>query len=221
MTRLAWLTSCRPLAKVLARCLSLTRFTLQFHFTHGHAWSRDGLHWGWNGGRSAWTSTLKKADGSVETLHDAERPRVWVNPTTKLPELLFVASGGAQQPTKPGNRAFTVVQKIRTAKAPRSQATARRKCSGKCASLAECGSAPKWTDDVEPGRFTLVGEELALGKPQCLDVDAGTPHLELYPCNSQFQNGRNERFKLDAATGAFSSALYPPREACVSVCAAE
>ena len=60
-----------------------------------------------------------------------------------------------------------------------------------------------------------------MGKPQCLDVDAGTPHLELYPCNDNFDNGRNERFKLDAATGAFSSALYPPGEACVSVCAAE
>jgi hypothetical protein len=59
---------------------------------------------------------LKHADGSVETLHDAERPRVWVNPRTRMPELLFVASGGPSQPTKIGlgQRGFTVAQKIRT-----------------------------------------------------------------------------------------------------------
>ncbi len=91
-------------------------FHALFHFTHGHAWSVDGISWEWGGGKSAWTSTLKHADGSVETLHDAERPRVWVNPRTRMPELLFVASGGPSQPTKIGlgQRGFTVAQKIRT-----------------------------------------------------------------------------------------------------------
>ena len=84
------------------------------HARQGHAWSVDGINWHWGGGKSAWTSRLRREDGSVEVLHDAERPRIWVNPETGQAELLFVASGGSSQPTKTGlgQRGFTVVQRI-------------------------------------------------------------------------------------------------------------
>lgn len=144
-------------------------FHALFHFTHGHGWSADGISWKWGGGNAAWSSSLKKADGSVEQLKDSERPRVWVNPATKMPELLFVASGGASQPTKPGQRGFTVVQQIRTEKPQQLPRTKEHGvCSGKCASLAPCASADKWTDNVVPGKYTLVGQ----GDKKCLDVDA-------------------------------------------------
>ena len=39
-------------------------FHALFHFTHGHAWSVDGVNWEWGGGKSAWTSTLKHKDGT-------------------------------------------------------------------------------------------------------------------------------------------------------------
>jgi len=93
-------------------------FHALFHFSRGHAWSSDGIHWSWGGGRPAWTSTLRNSDGIVHTLRDAERPRIWVNATSGLPELLFVASGGATQPSKPGlgQLGFTVVQRIRAQK---------------------------------------------------------------------------------------------------------
>eukprot|EP00039_Didymoeca_costata_P016025 m.279947 g.279947 ORF g.279947 m.279947 type:complete len:381 (-) comp16323_c11_seq86:228-1370(-) len=89
-------------------------FHALFHFTHGHAWSRDGINWSWGGGKAAWTSTVKESDGSLRTLKDSERPRVWVDPTTKLPSLLFIASGGDSQPTAvgKGEKGFNVVQKI-------------------------------------------------------------------------------------------------------------
>jgi hypothetical protein len=188
-----------------------------FHFTHGHGWSRDGIHWQWGGGKSAWTSSLARADGSVEQLKDSERPRVWVNPATKLPELLFIASGGASQPTKPGERGFTVVQRIR-AVSPRqeSQAKQRGVCSGKCAVLAPCASADKWTDDVVPGKYTLVGA----GNKQCLDVDAKVlpegHHLELYACNDAFRGGANQHFAFKG--GELSSKLWGAGEACVAAC---
>ena len=89
----------------------------KFHFTGGHAWSSDGINWKWGGGKRAWTTQIRGPNGTVITLRDAERPRVWVNPKTKRPELLFVASGGARQPTTVGKNAvgFLAVQPIGTA----------------------------------------------------------------------------------------------------------
>lgn len=75
--------------------------------------SADGLEWHWGGGHPAWTTTLKTAAGEVKTCRDAERPRVFVNPHTRRPELLFTASGGDHQPSKPGDpKSFLVVQRI-------------------------------------------------------------------------------------------------------------
>ena len=48
---------------------------------------------------------------------DVERPKVWVNPATGQPELLFFASGGPSgQPTEADGyaRGFTVAQRIHT-----------------------------------------------------------------------------------------------------------
>lgn len=91
-------------------------FHALFHFSHGHAWSPDGLVWHWGGGKAAWQTTVRMADGSVEVWRDSERPRVWVNPESGLPELLFVASGVNSQPTKrgQGQKGFLVVQAINT-----------------------------------------------------------------------------------------------------------
>eukprot|EP00037_Helgoeca_nana_P006964 m.63618 g.63618 ORF g.63618 m.63618 type:complete len:411 (-) comp17802_c0_seq2:1736-2968(-) len=103
-------------------------FHALFHFTRGHAWSPDGLSWSWGGGAPAWTmtvadmtcgpSTCKTAPGEVATVKDTERPRVWVNPITKLPTLFFVASGGNTQPTGvgKGEKGFTIVRKLKTTK---------------------------------------------------------------------------------------------------------
>lgn len=74
----------------------------------GHAWSEDGITWGYlpdtpgsdrSGQGGCYNGTLKHKNGSVEVLHDAERPKVWVNASTGLPELLFFSSGGSDQPT--------------------------------------------------------------------------------------------------------------------------
>ena len=89
------------------------------HFTHGHGFSEDGLTWHWADpkvrGRTAWTSTLRLSNGSLLVLRDSERPRVWINETTGLPELIFVSSGGQHQPTQADGvaRGFTMVQRIR------------------------------------------------------------------------------------------------------------
>ena len=89
-------------------------------------------------------------------------------------------------------------------------------CSGKCAALAPCAKAPKWTDDVVPGKYTPVGT----GDQHCLDVDASIKpdghHLELYKCNDAFRGGANQRFELTG--GELSSKLWAQGEACVSVC---
>ena len=71
-------------------------------------------------GGGCYNATLRTVDGNVEVLQDAERPKVWVNPSTGLPTLLFYASGGATQPTVKDGRArgFTVVQRIRTDTGP-------------------------------------------------------------------------------------------------------
>ena len=72
-------------------------------------------------GGGCYNATLRTANGSVEVLQDAERPKVWVNASSGLPTLLFYASGGAKQPTVKDGRArgFTVVQRIRTETPPR------------------------------------------------------------------------------------------------------
>jgi len=88
-------------------------FHALFHFTRGHAWSQDGVNWSWGGGKAAWTTQIRMADGEVQALKDTERPRLWINPKTRRPELLFVASGGDRQPSTPGDPAsFLVVQPI-------------------------------------------------------------------------------------------------------------
>eukprot|EP01051_Picozoa_sp_SAG22_P010536 SAG22_NODE_954_length_6332_cov_4.111343_3_plen_462_part_00 len=108
-------------------------FHALFHFTRGHAWSADGLTWSWGGStrghpRPAFEANVRglecgahachAAPGHVQTLEDAERPRIWVNASSGMAELFFVASGGNGQPSKPGlgARGFTVVRKLRTAK---------------------------------------------------------------------------------------------------------
>lgn len=77
---------------------------------------QDGLSWSWNGGVAAWKTTLKHQNGTIEELHDSERPRVWVSPSTGQPELIFAASGGQRQPTEVGKNeiGYNVVQKIAT-----------------------------------------------------------------------------------------------------------
>ena len=81
----------------------------------------------WGGGRSAWETSVRgiqcdtqtcvtASPRHVQTIRDAERPRVWINRSTGLPELFFVASGGNNK-TGIGAKGFTIVQKIRTVKA--------------------------------------------------------------------------------------------------------
>eukprot|EP00041_Stephanoeca_diplocostata_P009712 m.151419 g.151419 ORF g.151419 m.151419 type:complete len:397 (-) comp17859_c1_seq5:204-1394(-) len=90
-------------------------FHALFHFTKGHAWSEDGLAWHWGGGVPAWDFQIRLDNGTIETLHDTERPRVYINPATKQPELFFVASGGSRQPSHPGDpKSFLAVQRINT-----------------------------------------------------------------------------------------------------------
>ena len=57
------------------------------HFTHGHGFSGDGTTWHWSS-TAAWKTTLKLSNGSVVPIRDSERPRVWVNPKSGLPELI-------------------------------------------------------------------------------------------------------------------------------------
>ena len=100
-----------------------------FHFTRGHAFSEDGITWHWGGlANKSWESTLsgvecdqkacynKPAHLQLQVIADAERPRVWVNATTGNPQLIFVASGGNNQPVSvgAGAKGFTIVQKIKT-----------------------------------------------------------------------------------------------------------
>ena len=71
--------------------------------------------------------TIKHADGSVQVLADEERPKVWVNASRGLPELLFFTSGcsgackGGVTPKDGHTRGVTMVQKIRTVKPTRAQ----------------------------------------------------------------------------------------------------
>ena len=88
-------------------------FHALFHFTRGHAWSENGIDWRWGGGKKAWDTSIRGADGKVRDLKDTERPRIWVNPQTGRPELFFVASGGDHQPTSLGSPpGFFAVQPI-------------------------------------------------------------------------------------------------------------
>eukprot|EP01052_Picozoa_sp_SAG31_P033662 SAG31_NODE_3833_length_3838_cov_2.158866_2_plen_379_part_00 len=99
----------------------------------GHAWSTNALDWSFDGSflpptspakcktagdasgcGGPYVATLRRQNGSVEIVHDAERPRVWVNQTTGLPELLFFSSGGAHPTAADGHtRGITIVQRIR------------------------------------------------------------------------------------------------------------
>lgn len=86
-----------------------------FHNHRGHAFSRDGIVWEW-GTDQSWSGGVLSipSTGFYGELYDTERPRVWVNPDTQRPELLFFASGGGGQPTSVGEGAIgmTVVRKI-------------------------------------------------------------------------------------------------------------
>ena len=97
-----------------------------------------------------YVGTLKKATGSVEVLMDAERPKVWVNASSGLPELLFFASGGAKQPVAKDGRArgFTVVQRIRTQKPAKALPVEQRRQQQQAYRLVECASAP--SSDAAP-----------------------------------------------------------------------
>jgi hypothetical protein len=102
-------------------------FHALFHFTRGHAFSEDGITWHWGGlANKSWESTLSGVEcdqkacynkpAHLQVIADAERPRVWVNATTGNPQLIFVASGGNNQPVSvgAGAKGFTIVQKIKT-----------------------------------------------------------------------------------------------------------
>lgn len=80
-----------------------------FHFSGSHAFSRDGLTWHW-GSDDAWEGGM--LDGI--SLLDAERPRMWIDPSTRRPGLLFFASGGEDQPiAKDGvSKGFTAVRAV-------------------------------------------------------------------------------------------------------------
>ena len=85
-------------------------FHALFHFGHRHAWSADGLHWS-VGNTSVWDTTVG------DTLQkDAERPRIWIDPATGSPGLLFTAcrDNNDKKGGGPGDldRSFTVVQPI-------------------------------------------------------------------------------------------------------------
>ncbi len=138
----------------------------------GHAWSADGLQWSLatdidhpnstkchtegdaSGCGGPFQGTIKHADGSVQVLGDEERPKVWVNASSGLPELLFFTSGcsgackGGVMPKDGHTRGVTVVQKIRTVKSTRDQRreqTERKEESmqGKTAwRLVECEAQP-------------------------------------------------------------------------------
>jgi len=83
-------------------------FHALFHFGHRHAWSADGLHWS-VGNISVWDTTV----GST-LQKDAERPRIWIDPATGSPGLLFTACRDNTVKKGPGelDRSFTVVQPI-------------------------------------------------------------------------------------------------------------
>lgn len=84
-----------------------------FHDHRGHAFSEDGLKWMW-GSDNSWDGGHLVEEGYVGDIYDTERPRIYVNPETRRPELLFYATGGIEQPTSVGKGAigFTVVRKI-------------------------------------------------------------------------------------------------------------
>ena len=89
----------------------------------GHGFSYDGVTWHWSDpshrGRSAFHASIS-VEGKTIPIGDVERLRIWVNPRTGHPELLFYASGGQHQPVRADgvSRSFTVVQRIRTSNAP-------------------------------------------------------------------------------------------------------
>merc|ERR1712232_1457406 len=68
-------------------------FHALFHYgAYGaHAWSKDGISWQgeFDMSRPVFSPTLLMPDGSVKKIHDAERPRIWVNsssgPRTSFP----------------------------------------------------------------------------------------------------------------------------------------
>ena len=87
-------------------------FHALFHFGHRHAWSEDGLRWS-VGNASVWDTTVATHSGST-LQKDAERPRIWVDPATGAPGLLFTAcrDNGDKKGKANRDRSFTVVQPI-------------------------------------------------------------------------------------------------------------
>ena len=140
----------------------------------GHAWSRDGLKWHLavdtvvpdtakchtegdaSGCGGPYRGTLERADGTVQRLSDEERPKVWVNSTSGLPELLFfstnIGADGMHPTATDGlTRGVTVVQRIRTVKPARAPEEAR---------VVDCereeGAAVGNTRDAEEAKLCAV-----------------------------------------------------------------
>ena len=99
------------------------RFHNLDHGGRGHGFSEDGISWRWVGPpyggvrAPAYGNSVRLDNGTVVKVTDVERPKIWVNPGTGQPELLFFATGGPSgQPIEADGfaRGFTVVQRINT-----------------------------------------------------------------------------------------------------------
>lgn len=130
------------------------RFHALFHFTHGHAYSEDGLYWHW-GSENAWSGDLHGM-----ALGDSERPRVWINQDTKRPELLFFASGGAQVPTAVGQG-----QKGMTLVRPIGEEGMRKWGAGHPAAAAAATVEPPSVPAPPPATATLASPPAAAASP--------------------------------------------------------
>lgn len=154
----------------------------------GHAWSRDGLTWSLatdvavpnstkchtegdaSGCGGPFHGSIRHADGTVQALSDEERPKVWVNSSTGLPQLLFFSTGqdhgGSLKPTAMDGhtRGVTVVQKIRTTK-PKPRAAAAR--------LARCEDAAAWSEETDKEEGLCVA---GCGE---VNIKGKHPHAEL------------------------------------------
>jgi hypothetical protein len=113
-------------------------FHALFHFGHRHAWSEDGLHWS-VGNTSVWDTTV-----GPTLQKDAERPRVWIDPSTGEPGLLFTAcrDNADRKHQGGGDASFTVVQPIGGVVDGRNVSRERMKHDdneGRCTDEADCG----------------------------------------------------------------------------------
>jgi galactosylceramidase len=97
-------------------------------------------------------------------------------------------------------------------------------CAGKCVSVGDCATAPKWRFDATTAKkIVLVSTDEMAAKPQCLDVDmrpggGASYDVDLYTCNDAYEGGKNQQFDYDEATGIISSALFNSMSTCVMAC---